>query len=136
MITPIKNISSTCRCKYQYQCALALLLMVSLNSCMKSTYRESVCALEVTIEYNFKEGVEAVDGMLTLVNLNTRNTYKTSVVGTPATHLEISRGFYRIQFEGIARSNGKLARVVAVVEEKAIMDGSATLILKPLSQWL
>lgn len=115
---------------------ILLLVAVSQASCLKSTYREAVCAFEVEITYDLAHGVEAVDGTLKLLDINTRTTYKTSVVGTTPVRMEVPRGFYSVQFEGVARSNGKIARVVAVVEEQPIVKGQLKVTLKPLSQWL
>lgn len=115
---------------------LLLLLLTPMSGCLKSTYNEAVCTLEVEIEYDLQKGVEAVDGTLTLMDINTRSKYKTSVVGTAPVRMKVPQGFYSVQFEGFARSNGKLARVVAVVEEQPIINTELKLTLKSLSQWL
>lgn len=115
--------------------ALALLLAL-LSGCLKDTYRESACTLEVEMTYDLAGGVEAVDGTLTLVNINTRTMHKASVVGTSPVRMEVPRGFYSVRFEGFARNNGKLARVVAVIEEQPVLESHMRLTLKTLSQWL
>lgn len=113
-----------------------LALLPTATSCLKSSYRDSLCQLEVVFHYNFPEGVEAVDGTLTLAEYNTRREYRVAVVGTSPATLTITRGFYSVKFDGIARSRGSLARVVALVEEQPATDEKSTVTLEILSQWI
>lgn len=115
-------------------CVIIALLLCP--SCLKSSYRESVCQLEIEFQYAFPDGVDAVDGLVTLEDYNTRREYKTSVRGTATTRVVVTRGFYSIRFNGIARSNGRLARVVALVEEHPAVGEHSRVTLKILSQWV
>ena len=89
-------------------CVIIALLLCT--SCLKSSYRESVCQLEIEFQYAFP--------------------------GTATTRVVVTRGFYSIRFNGIARSNGRLARVVALVEEHPAVGEHSRVTLKILSQWV
>lgn len=116
-------------------CLLAPLAFF-LTACLKTTYSDSQCQLEVSFRYGQLEGVEAVDGTLRLIDLNTSREYSVAVVGGGSVRMVIDRGFYRVFFEGYARSKGRMARVVSVVDEQEAVGSVQDVTLEVLSQWI